>query len=81
MHLGTTPRLIRSLDFRVRTVRSPDGSTPFKETLPMFIREVGEICVKSVGETEPTIDNIPGNGICEEAGLNEWLSQNAPACP
>jgi hypothetical protein len=45
----------------------------------MWIREMTEGDIKSVGETGPTIDSIKVAEFESQADLKEWLSKNAPA--
>jgi hypothetical protein len=45
----------------------------------VWIREMPEADIQSVGETEPTIDGIQVAEFESQAALREWLTQNAPA--
>ena len=45
----------------------------------MWIREMSEEDIKSVGETGPTIDSIEVAEFESQADLKEWLSKTAPA--
>ena len=45
----------------------------------MWIREMTEADIKSVGETGPTIDSIQVAEFESQADVKEWLSEHAPA--
>jgi hypothetical protein len=45
----------------------------------MWIREMTEVNIKSVGETGPTIDSIEVAEFESQADLKDWLGKNAPA--
>jgi hypothetical protein len=45
----------------------------------LWIREMTEEDIKSVGETGPTVDSIQVVEFESHAALKEWLSKNAPA--
>ena len=45
----------------------------------VWIREMSEADIKSVGETGPTIDRIQAAEFESQADLKEWLKQNSPA--
>ena len=45
----------------------------------MWIREMSEADIKTVGETGPTIDSIQVAEFETQAALKEWLGTNAPA--
>ena len=45
----------------------------------MWIREMSEADIKTVGETGPTIDSIQVVEFESQADLKEWLGKNAPA--
>ena len=45
----------------------------------MWIREMSEADIKTVGETGPTIDSIQVAEFESQTDLKEWLTQNAPA--
>ncbi len=45
----------------------------------MWIREMTEEDIKSVGETGPTIDSIEVAEFESQAALKEWLTEHAPA--
>jgi hypothetical protein len=45
----------------------------------MWIREMTEADIKSVGENGPTIDSIEVAEFESQAAVKEWLSKNAPA--
>ena len=45
----------------------------------MWIREMSEADIKTVGETGPTIDSIQVAEFESQTALKEWLGKNAPA--
>src|SRR5579871_191341 len=45
----------------------------------VWIREMPEADIQSVGETGPTIDSIQVAEFESQSALREWLGQNAPA--
>jgi hypothetical protein len=45
----------------------------------MWIREMSEADIKSVGETGPTIDSIQVGEFESQTDLKAWLAKNAPA--
>lgn len=45
----------------------------------MWVREMTEADIKTVGETGPTIDSIEVAEFESQADLKEWLKKNAPA--
>lgn len=45
----------------------------------MWIREMSEADIKSVGETGPTIDSIQVGEFESQGALKEWLTEHAPA--
>ena len=44
----------------------------------LWVREMTEADIRSVGETEPTIDSIEVEEFESHAALKEWMSKKAP---
>src|SRR5262249_9335226 len=45
----------------------------------VWIREMSKEDILKVGDSGPTVDNIPVEEFESQAALKEWLSKNAPA--